>query len=209
MKTTELKFEQRTPEWFKARTGCVTGSAVKNVLAKIKTGEAATRKAYRTKLAVERLTGNSQEDGYTNAAMQWGTDQEPFARGAYEAHAGLMVRETGFIRVVDEFIGYSPDGFAAEGLIEIKCPSSTTHFEYLTTGELPSEYKPQVMFGMWVTDTPWCDFISYDPRFPEHMQLFVKRVERDETYIQMLAEEVRQFNSEVSGLVEQFSTVEA
>lgn len=205
LKTVEITCEQRSPEWFAARSGCVTGSGVANVLAKIKKGEAATRRDYRTKLAVERLTGLPQENGYTNAAMQWGIEQETFARGAYEAQTDVMVRETGFIRVVDEFIGYSPDGFSNDGLLEIKCPNSVTHFEYLVANELPSEYKPQVMFGMWVNNLPYCDFVSYDPRFPEHLQLFVKRIERDEDYIQMLASEVRKFNQEVTELVAKFS----
>ena len=199
MKTTELNFEQRSPEWFNARLGCVTGSGVANVLAKLKTGgEAATRKQYRTKLAVERITGAAQENGFVSGAMQWGIEQEKFARGAYESLNGVMVREAGFIKVVDEFIGYSPDGFNGTNLIEIKCPESATHFEYLEAGRLPSQYKPQVQLGLWVTNAEWCDFISYDPRFPEHLQLFVLRVERDEDYIKNLAEEVNFFNDEVS-----------
>jgi hypothetical protein len=202
MKTIELNFEQRSPEWFNARLGCVTGSGVANVLAKLKTGgEAATRRQYRTKLAVERLTRNVQEDGFFSSKMQWGIDQEKFGRGAYESLYGLMVRETGFIKVKDEFIGYSPDGFNGSNLIEIKCPDSTTHFEYLEAGRLPSQYKPQVQFGLWVTDAEWCDFVSYDPRFPEHLQLFVVRVERDEDYIKSMSEEVNLFNDEVSQLV--------
>lgn len=208
MKTIELNFEQRSPEWFAARAGCVTGSGVANVLAKIKTGEAATRKAYRTKLAVERLTSMAQEGGYTNAAMQWGIDQEPFARGAYEAYKGVMVREAGFIRVEGEFIGYSPDGFPDGGLLEIKCPSSTTHFEYIQENDLPSEYKPQVQFGLWVNNLTWCDFASYDPRFPDHLKLMVVRIPRDEEYIRTLAVEVRLFNKEVDELVNKFARKE-
>lgn len=202
MNATEVICEQRTPEWFAARVGCVTGSAVANVLAKIKTGEAATRRNYRMKLATERITGRPVESGYTNSAMQWGVEQEPFARSAYEASKGLMVREAGFIRVTDEYIGFSPDGLIDDdGLLEIKCPQSITHLEYLEADTCPAEYVPQIQFGLWVTKRNYCDFVSYDPRFPEHLQLVVHRVPRDESYIANLADEVRKFNDEVSVLV--------
>jgi putative phage-type endonuclease len=197
MKTTEFNMEQRSLEWFKARMGCVTGSAVSNVLAKIKTGEAKVRQDYRLKLVTERLTGQPVEESFVNLAMQWGIDQEIHAMGEYESRTSIMVEKKGFIRVDNQFIGYSPDGFAGEGLIEIKCPKSTTHLGYLEAKSLPSQYKPQVQFGLFVTDRPWCDFISYDPRFPENLQMLIVRVERDEEYIAMLQEEVGLFLGEV------------
>lgn len=205
MNTIEINCEQRTPEWFAARAGCVTGSAVANVLAKIKTGEAATRRNYRMKLAVERLTNKPQESGFKNEAMQWGIDQEPFARSAYESEMGLMVVEKGFIRVVDEYIGFSPDGFVGDdGLLEIKCPNSATHFEWLESKDVPAEHIPQIQFGLWVTGRKWCDFVSYDSRFPEPMQLFIVRVVRDEAYISNLAHEVSKFNKQVSEIVNKY-----
>jgi putative phage-type endonuclease len=202
MKTHEVNVEQRTPEWFAARAGCVTGSAVSNVLAKIKTGEAAVRSNYRMKLAVERLTHQPQESGFVNDAMRWGIEQEKYARSAYEAKTGVMVRECGFIRADSEFVGFSPDGLIADdGLLEIKCPNSVTHLATIEAGTYPSEYRSQIQMGLWVTGRQWCDFVSFDPRFPGHLQLFVLRVERDEDYIKSMSEEVNLFNDEVSQLV--------
>ena len=195
--------EQRTEEWFSARLGKVTASRVADVLAKIKSGESASRKNYKMELVVQRLTGKPQES-FTNAAMEWGTEQEPFARMAYEAHTSTFVKEEGFVdHPTIEGFGCSPDGIVGEGLIEIKCPNTANHIETVLENKAPSKYIPQMQCQMACTGAKWCDFVSFDPRVPEDLQLFVVRVERDQEYIDSMEVEVKQFLSEVLDLFNQ------
>ena len=195
--------EQRTEEWFSARLGKVTASRVADVLAKIKSGESASRKNYKMELVVQRLTGK-QGESFTNAAMEWGTEQEPFARMAYEAHTGTFVKEEGFVdHPTIEGFGCSPDGIVGEGLIEIKCPNTANHIETVLENKVPSKYIPQMQCQMACTGAKWCDFVSFDPRVPEDLQLFVVRVERDQEYIDAMEVEVKQFLSEVLDLFNQ------
>jgi putative phage-type endonuclease len=195
--------EQRTEEWFAARLGKVTASRVADVLAKIKSGESASRKNYKMELVVQRLT-NKVGESFTNAAMEWGTEQEPFARMAYEAHTGTFVKEEGFVdHPTIEGFGCSPDGIVGEGLIEIKCPNTATHIETVLENKAPSKYIPQMQAQMACTGAKWCDFVSFDPRVPEDLQLFVVRVDRDQEYIDAMEVEVKQFLSEVLDLFNQ------
>ena len=195
--------EQRTEEWFAARLGKVTASRVADVLAKIKSGESASRKNYKMELVVQRLTSKAGES-FTNAAMEWGTEQEPFARMAYEAHTGTFVKEEGFVdHPTIEGFGCSPDGIVGEGLIEIKCPNTANHIETVLENKAPSKYIPQMQCQMACTGAKWCDFVSFDPRVPEDLQLFVVRVERDQEYIDSMEVEVKQFLSEVLDLFNQ------
>ena len=195
--------EQRTEEWFAARLGKVTASRVADVLAKIKSGESASRKNYKMELVVQRLT-NKVGESFTNAAMEWGTEQEPFARMAYEAHTGTFVKEEGFVdHPTIEGFGCSPDGIVGEGLIEIKCPNTANHIETVLENKVPSKYIPQMQCQMACTGAKWCDFVSFDPRVPEDLQLFVVRVERDQEYIDAMEVEVKQFLSEVLDLFNQ------
>ena len=195
--------EQRTEEWFSARLGKVTASRVADVLAKIKSGESASRKNYKMELVVQRLT-NKVGESFTNAAMEWGTEQEPFARMAYEAHTGTFVKEEGFVdHPTIEGFGCSPDGIVGEGLIEIKCPNTANHIETVLENKAPSKYIPQMQCQMACTGAKWCDFVSFDPRVPEDLQLFVVRVERDQEYIDAMEVEVKQFLSEVLDLFNQ------
>ena len=195
--------EQRTEEWFAARLGKITASRVADVLAKIKSGESASRKNYKMELVVQRLTGKAGES-FTNAAMEWGTEQEPFARMAYEAHTGTFVKEEGFVdHPTIEGFGCSPDGIVGEGLIEIKCPNTANHIETVLENKAPSKYIPQMQCQMACTGAKWCDFVSFDPRVPEDLQLFVVRVERDQEYIDSMEVEVKQFLSEVLDLFNQ------
>jgi putative phage-type endonuclease len=195
--------EQRTEEWFSARLGKVTASRVADVLAKIKSGESASRKNYKMELVVQRLTGKAGES-FTNAAMEWGTEQEPFARMAYEAHTGTFVKEEGFVdHPTIEGFGCSPDGIVGDGLIEIKCPNTANHIETVLENKAPSKYIPQMQCQMACTGAKWCDFVSFDPRVPEDLQLFVVRVERDQEYIDSMEVEVKQFLSEVLDLFNQ------
>ena len=195
--------EQRTEEWFAQRLGKVTASRVADVIAKTKTGASASRDNYATQLVLERLT-NKQAEFYSNAAMQWGTETEPMARQAYELKRGVFVDEVGFIdHPTIEMSGASPDGLVGKnGLVEIKCPESKTHMEYLLNGKAPAKYIPQMMWQMAFTGREWCDFVSFDPRFPENLQILVVKVEYDPTYVKMLELEITQFLDDVSKKVE-------
>jgi hypothetical protein len=186
---TIIEADQRSPEWFAARVGRLTGSVASDMLATIKSGEAAARRDLRTRLVVERLTGQPQEDGYINGAMQRGIDLEPAAFSAYEAETGNVVRRTGFLSHAALLVGCSLDGDVDNftGIVEIKCPKSATHMGYLRAGELPANHRPQILHNLWVTGAQWCDFVSFDDRFPPHLQLFVARVPRVE--IEVLAYE--------------------
>ena len=193
---------QGSDAWFAARLGKATASSFKKVLAKIKTGEAADRRNYRAQLVCERLTGR-KADSYTNEAMRWGIEQEPFARIAYIAATGAIVQEVGFVDHPELMAGCSPDGLVSDdGLIEIKCPTQATHIETLKAQKIPSDHIPQVQGQIWITGRKWCDFISYHPEFPEGLQLFVVRVQRDDEYIKELETEVSKFLAEVDAEVE-------
>ena len=180
---------QRTEEWFAARLGKVTASRVADVITRTKTGYGASRANYMAQLICERLTGK-QGDTYQNAAMAWGTEQEPLARGAYEALTGLLVEETGFVpHPTITMAGASPDGL----IVEIKCPNTATHIETLMSDTVPGKYETQMQWQMACTDRKWCDFVSYDPRMPSHMQLFIFRVHRNTETIIELEREVEKF----------------
>jgi predicted phage-related endonuclease len=200
---------QRSPEWFEARAGRLTGSAAGDMLATIKSGEAAARRDLRTKLVVERLTGQPQEDGFVNAAMQWGMDKEADAFAAYEAHSGNVVRRTGFLSHLHLMAGCSLDGDVDDfaGVVEIKCPMSATHFGYLKAKGVPSKHMPQILHNLWITGAAWCDFVSYDPRFPEHLQLFVQRVNRNDMDILAYSKCAEKFLEEVEAECEAMSTL--
>lgn len=197
---------QGSAEWLAARAGCLTASAIADMIAKTKTGEAASRANLRARLVAERLTGVPQ-DSFSNAAMQWGNEQEPFARAAYEIHSGNLVDQTGLVMHPNiPYAGASPDGLVDEcGLVEIKCPNTATHIEYLLLGTPPKKYQPQMMWQMECTGRQWCDFVSFDPRMPEHLQLFVVRFERDEERLDDLRKEAIAFLAEVDALILQLT----
>jgi putative phage-type endonuclease len=198
--------EQRSEEWFKARLGKVTASRVADILAKIKSGESASRRNYKIQLVSERLTGEKQET-YINQAMQDGIDREFYARERYVQQFG-EVEEVGFIQHPTLEAGASPDGIVGEdGIIEIKCPMGTTHTETLMSQDVPSKYMPQIQFQLLCTGRKWCDFVSYNPMFPEHLQVFVKRVEADADYQKELEIEVKQFLSEVDDVINRLKEI--
>jgi putative phage-type endonuclease len=194
--------EQQTNEWFTARLGKVTASRVADVIAKTKTGYSASRDNYMAQLICERLTGQKGES-FTNAAMEYGTQTEPLARSAYENARSLLVKEVGFInhpRI--EMSGASPDGLVAEdGLVEIKCPNTATHIDTLLSGKVPTKYITQMQWQMLCCQRKWCDFVSFDNRLPEHLQLFVQEVEFDPEYAAMLEKEVVLFLTELDNKV--------
>lgn len=194
---------QGSPEWHALRIGKVTASRVADVIAKTKSGPAAaSRKNYLAELVLERLTGQATES-FVNAAMQWGIDTEPQARRAYEFHRNIDVAQVAFVphqSIADT--GASPDGLVGDdGLVEIKCPVPATHMETLQSGSVPSKYVTQMMWQMACTGRQWCDFVSFDPRFPAHMQFFIERVKRDHDLIASLESEVATFLREVDATV--------
>ena len=189
--------EQRTDDWFAARLGKVTASRVADVIAKTKTGYGAGRANYMADLVVERLTGQ-KASSFSNAAMEWGTQTEPQAKAAYAAKTGILVEDVGFIdHPTVAMSGASPDGFAEDGLIEVKCPNTATHLEYVLAELPPLKYFTQMQWQMACTNRPWCDFVSFDPRLPGRLQLLVVRVLRDDDYIKMLEQEVNTFLQEL------------
>jgi putative phage-type endonuclease len=194
--------EQRSEEWFAARLGKVTASRVADVIAKTKTGYSASRDNYMAQLICERLTGQ-QGESFTNAAMQHGTETEPLARSAYENRRSLLVKEVGFInhpRI--EMSGASPDGLVADdGLVEIKCPNTATHIDTLLSQKVPTKYITQMQWQMLCCQRKWCDFVSFDNRLPENLQLFIQEVEFDPEYCAMLEKEVSQFLAELDSKV--------
>ena len=191
--------EQRTDDWYKARLGHLTASRASDALAK---KDSATRRNYAIQLVTERLTKLPVE-GFQSAAMQWGTDQEPVARAAYEVHTGHFVEQTGFhTHPSIKWLGASPDGFAGSGLIEIKCPNSNTHVDYLLSKEVPAKYKPQMLTQMLVTGCTWCDFVSFDPRLPEHLQLFIVRYEPKPEELTKIEDDLVAFLNEVAQMEE-------
>lgn len=202
------EIEQRTDEWFAARLGKVTASKVSDVMARTKTGYSASRENYMAQLVVEQITGTRQES-FTNSAMQWGTDQEPFARGAYEAATGNMVEEVGFVNhPTIEMAGASPDGLVGDdGCVEIKCPNTATMIETLLTGTIPQKYFAQMQFQMACADRSWCDYVVFDPRMPTKAQLFIKRVPRDDVFIADMEAEIKKFLAETAVKVDQLKKI--
>ena len=170
---------QGSQEWLDARLGKVTASRIGDLLSKTKTGWGASRYSYMGELIAERLTGR-QNETFMNAAMQWGKDNEAKARAAYEFKFDKLVTEVGMVehpRLLG-WAGASPDGLVDDGLIEIKCPSTITHLDTISSGNVPSRYMLQMQWQMECTDKKWCDFVSFDPRLPENLKLFVKRIEK-------------------------------
>jgi putative phage-type endonuclease len=200
--------EQRSPEWFAQRVGKVTASRMADVVARTKSGYGASRGNYLAELVAERLTG-TPASSYTNAAMQWGIDTEPQARAAYEFFQDATVELVGFIdhpRI--GMAGASPDGTVGDnstvgesGLVEVKCPNTATHIETLLEGNIAEKYFLQMQWQMACTGRQWCDFVSFDPRMPGNMQLFVKRIPRDDQQIAMLEMRVSGFLDELDAKV--------
>jgi putative phage-type endonuclease len=199
-----LAFAQRSPEWYQARVGCVTGSRIVDVMATVKNGEAAGRANYRAEIIAERLTGEPAEDGFESAAMRRGTEQEPYARGAYEARQGVNVEQVGFVfHPTIPFAGCSPDGLVApDGGVEIKAPNTANHIETVIKQEIPSRYLKQMNWAMACTGAAWWDFASFDDRLPSDIELFVKRLHRDDAAIAAIETEVRRFLAEVDEYIE-------
>lgn len=196
-----LSMPQGSPEWLAARAGKVTASRINDVMASKTT---AAYRDYRAQIVAEILTGQPQESGFTNAAMQWGTEQEKFARAEYELACDWTVDEIGIVlHPTIERGAASPDGLVStNGLVEIKCPKTATHLQTLIDKKQPRQYENQMLWQMACTGREWCDFVSYDPRLPEDLQLFVHRFDRDEKRITKIEEAVKQFLTEVNEMID-------
>jgi putative phage-type endonuclease len=198
---------QRTEEWYAARLGKVTASRVADVMAKTKTGYSTSRQNYMMQLLCERLTGK-KEESYNNAAMQRGTEMEPIARAVYEAEKGLFVVETGLVDHAEiKNFGASPDGLVGDdGLIEIKCPNTATHVDFLRTGKPDNKYQWQMLAQMVCTGREWCDFVSFDDRLPEPLQFSCIRFEREQSRIEEMLTEIKKFLEELDLLEEEMQS---
>ena len=189
-------------EWQLARAGSLGASQIADALAKTKSGWGASRKNLHARLVTERLTGEPTES-YCSPAMQWGKDCEPQARAMYSFATGNKVAEIGLaFHPAIKGTHASPDGLCNDdGLVEIKCPNSATHIETLTGAPIADRYVKQMLWQMRICDRAWCDFVSFDPRMPEEMQLHIQRVERDDDLIAEMEAEIIAFLAEVDATV--------
>ena len=201
---------QGSAEWLAIRLGNVRASRVADVVANTTTGCVASRANYMAQLIAERLTGTPAES-FTNAAMAWGSEKEPDARRAYEWQTDCSVVEIGFVpHLTIAMSGASPDGLIGDdGLVEIKCPNTATHIDTLLGQTAPAKYVTQMQWQMACTGRKWCDFVSFDPRLPEEMSLFVRRVERDDARIAELEAMVAEFLAELDAKVSELRSLYA
>ncbi len=202
---------QGSESWALARVGMFTASRASDLMARTRSGPSASRRNLLALLAVERLTGQPVE-GYRNAAMERGIELEAEARDAYSFATGEAVAEAGFVVCPDlPNTGCSPDGFVGDdGLVELKCPASMAkHLDALRTGAHAKEYRWQLQHQLMVTKRAWVDAVSYDPRWPEHLQLATVRVERDEEAIGELREAIKVADAEVEAIVSELQEKEA
>lgn len=194
--------EHGSDVWAAARCGLVTASRCADVTAKIKKGESAARRNYRAELIVEILTGRPCSH-YVSQEMQWGLDQEPFARAAYEMQRDVLVDACGFVThaSIPRF-GASPDGLVGDdGMLQIKCPNTSTHLAWMLAGCVPEEHVPQMLAEMSCSGRQWSDLVSFDPRLPEHLQLFICRLEFDGELVAALEAQVVAFNAEIDATI--------
>ena len=206
--------EQGSDGWLLDRCGKVTGSKAFDMLAKTAKKEWSAKRAdYKFELAIEVLTGMPAAIEYVSKEMQWGIDQEPFARMAYEEKSGNVAIQSGFMYLPDVDAGCSVDGLFVEdgrtGVLEAKCPKSTTHIRYLEAGVVPDQYRPQCLHNVWVTGAAFADFVSFDPRFPEDLQLFICRYTPTAEELADHEKAVLQFLAERDDLVAQLKRLAA
>jgi putative phage-type endonuclease len=194
--------EQGSPEWHALRCGKVTASRVADILRKTKTGPSASRQRYAGELVAERLTGIVPER-FKNGDMQWGNDTEPLALASYCFYGSADVALVAFVdHPTIEKSGASPDGLVGDaGLVEIKCPATHTHIQTLLGAPIDPDYAIQMQWQMACTGRAWCDFVSFDPRMPEDMQLFTARVQRDDAIIKSLEASVLAFTADIDATV--------
>ena len=192
---------QRSPEWYAARAGKVTASRVADVVAKTRAGWSASRGAYLNQLLAERLS-RELGSGLITSAMQWGIDHEADARLAYQLRSDVDVTDCGFVdHPTIAMSGASPDGIVGDdGLVEFKCPNTSTHVATLIEQQVPDRYALQILWQLSCTGRAWCDFVSYDPRVSGDAAMYVQRVHRDDDKITELEQFVREFLEELDAL---------
>lgn len=197
---------QGTGNFWNARIGKLTASRMSAAMSYLKSGaDSQARKDLKTEILAERLT-DSIVPKYCSPAMQWGIDQEPAAKEAFEAKTGLKITDVGLIDHIEiDNFGASPDGFVSDGnSIEIKCPNTATHLNYLMEGKIPEAYKPQMCVQKSCTGkNVW--FASFDPRLPKHLQLFVKLYEPTDDEIAEVEQEAVKFLNEVEQMFTQLT----
>jgi putative phage-type endonuclease len=197
-----------TPEWIMSRKGCLTGSRMAAAMSFNKDGkESAKRRDLKIELLSERLT-DIATDHYVSPPMQWGLDHEAEAVEAYEAASGNIVAPAGYIpHPTIEYFGATPDGLIDDdGVFEAKCPTSTTHVEWMLKREVPPEYRPQMIVEMLCTRRRFCDFVSFDPRMPKERKLFVRRYEPKPEEIAAVESAAVAFLKELEAMFDQITT---
>lgn len=191
--------EQRSAEWHELRRGRLTASRAGDMLARTKTGYSTSRRNLLMQLVLERITGRSQERGFVSQAMQDGIDREHMAIAHYEAVMGVLIQPVGFCSHDTLMAGCSPDAFVGDdGLLSVKCPIPATHWEFLKTGSIPADYLAQITAEFWITGRQWCDYLSYQPDFPEGLQARIVRVARNEQFVRDFDGLARTFLDEVN-----------
>lgn len=208
MKTTVHDVAQRSDDWIQLRLGRLTGSCADAMLSpgRTKGSESAARRNLRVALALERITGEPQEESFYSKDIKRGEELEPFARRAYEAATGVLLQTVGFISCDDLMVGCSPDALAV-GVIDFKCPRPANHFEYLRSDRMPIEYQRQLTHNLWITGAPWAEMVSYCPQFPENLRLCVRRIARDDVAIAAYEKAARVFLDEVANDVLAINTM--
>lgn len=204
-----IDFPQGSPEWALARAGRVTASNVAKVLsrARDRKSEGATRANYKARVIAEILTGRPQEDDFTSDDMEGGIENEPFARGSYEAQKGVLV-DTVPLVVHPKMVRFScsPDGLVGtDGMVQFKCPKTANHLSYLRGKVVPSKYEPQLVSELECCEREWSDFVSYCPLLPAPLNLFVVRQHRNPARAREVLAEVTQFNREVDEIIEELT----
>lgn len=200
--------EQGSEAWKLLKVGKVSASRMADLLAKTKSGASASRAKYMAQLLCERMTGQPTEF-FTTAAMQRGTEIEPIARAAYEAENLTSVEQIAWVEhPTIPFSGCSPDGLVGEhGLIEIKCKEIHNHLDSILNDRIDPDHQAQMMWQMCVTGRQWCDYVCFDDRAPEGLQLFVKRLHRDEEKIKQMEDEVRTFLKDLENMIQKLNEI--
>ena len=199
---------QRSPEWVAIRLGKLTASRAGDMLATTKSGWSTSRRNLLMQLVLERVTGQSQENTYQTQAMKDGIDREPAALALYQEMTGQSVQAIGFCSHDTLMAGCSPDGFIGEdGLLSIKSPIAATHWQYLKTGVIPDDYLKQILHEMWITGRSWCDWLSYQPYFPEHLRAKLLRVMRVDADVAVYDKQARAFLVEVDAEFDSIKTL--
>lgn len=190
-------FDQRSDEWYKIRAGKLTASSFHTCL-----GNSETRNTLLLKITAERITGKLIENTYSNSDMERGVNNENIARIGYELFSDNTVQEVGFCEL-DDWVGSSPDGLVGEdGIIEIKCPKETVFLNQIIHNKIKPEYLTQIQFNLYVLDRKWCDYIAYNESF----NLYVKRVERDEEYIDKIKENIERCKIDIQKNIELYNS---